>query len=155
MINLEIKKIRVKINSKDLTYLEEKMKGRRWKVTLSAGTLFLLGLSAQAFSHQTVTLKDINGKPISETLDTSKKITVGGKTYVAGAPVSWEVTCGPCHKDVTGDTSTGLHSPGPIHAAYHIGRGWEEMSDSFGADRVRKGIDWRKFLRSLGDDGAW
>ena len=131
------------------------MKGRRWKVTLSAGTLFLLGLSTQGLAHPAVTLKDINGNPISETLNQSDTVTIGGITYEAGNPVSWEVTCGACHKEITGDVSTGLHSPGPIHAAYHIGRGWEEMSDSFGADRVRKGIDWRKFLRSLGDDGAW
>jgi len=131
------------------------MKGRKWKVTLSAGTLFLLGLSAQGFSHPLVPLKDINGKPISETLNSSDTVVIGGKTYVAGNPVSWEVTCGACHKEITGDVSTGLHSPGPIHAAYHIGRGWEEMSDDFGYERVKAGKDWRKFIRSFGDDGAW
>ncbi len=131
------------------------MRGRRWKVTLSAGTLFLLGLSAQGLAHPAVTLKDINGNPISETLNPSDTVTIGGTTYEAGNPVSWEVTCGSCHKEITGDVSNGLRSPGPIHAAYHVGRGWEEMSDSFGADRVREGIDWRKFIRSLGDDGAW
>ena len=131
------------------------MKRRRWKATLSAGTLFLLGLSAQGFAHPEVPLKDINGKPISETLNPSKTITVGGKTYVAGNPVSWEVTCGSCHKEITGDVKAGLHSPGPIHAAYHVGRGWEEMADDFGYKRVKAGKDWRKFLRSFGDDGAW
>jgi hypothetical protein len=29
------------------------------------------------------------------------------------------------------------------------------MADDFGANRVREGKDWRKFLRSFGDDGAW
>ena len=131
------------------------MKRRRWKATISMGTLFLLGLSSQALGHPKVPLKDINGKPISETLNPSDTITIGNATYVAGNPVSWEVTCGYCHKEITGDVSQGLHSPGPIHAAYHVGRGWEEMSDDFGYQRVKAGKDWRKFLRSFGDDGAW
>jgi len=131
------------------------MKRRRWKATISVGTLFLLGLSSQALGHEPVPLKDINGKPISETLNPSDTITIGNATYVAGNPVSWEVTCSQCHKEITGDASQGLHSPGPIHAAYHVGRGWEEMSDDFGYQRVKAGKDWRKFLRSFGDDGAW
>ncbi|SMO72165.1 hypothetical protein SAMN06269117_1226 [Balnearium lithotrophicum] len=131
------------------------MKRRRWKAALSTGTLFLLGVSAQALGHPAVPLRDINGKPISETLNPSDTITIGNSTYIAGNPVSWEVTCGSCHKEVTGDVKGGLHSPGPIHATYHIGRGWDELSDDFGYERVKAGKDWRKFLRSFGDDGAW
>ncbi|ADU96933.1 hypothetical protein Theam_0966 [Thermovibrio ammonificans HB-1] len=128
---------------------------RRWKTTLSISSAFLMGLTLQAQAHGPVTLKDINGNPISQTLNATDSITIGGTTYYAGNPVSWEVTCGSCHSDVTGDVKGGLHSPGPIHATYHVGRGWDEMADDFGANRVREGKDWRKFLRSFGDDGAW
>jgi hypothetical protein len=128
---------------------------RRWKATLSLSSAFLLGVTLQAQAHQAVTLKDINGTPISQTLDPNKTVVVGGVTYEAGNPVSWEATCGSCHSKITGDVSEGLRSPGPIHATYHVGRGWDEMADDFGANRVREHKDWRKFLRSFGDDGAW
>jgi len=133
------------------------MKAKGWGKVLPTTTLFLLGALSQAFGHDPVTLKDINGNPISETLKNSDTVTIGNATYVAGNPVSWEVTCGSCHnhQDITGDLSNGLHSPGPIHGTYHIGRGWDEMSDDFGYKRVKAGKDWRKFLRSFGDDGAW
>ncbi len=126
---------------------------RKWRHVLSLSSLVLSGLVANAYGHPAVPLKDINGGPI--TLDCSDNVTIGGVTYCAGQPVSWEATCGACHTNITGDVSGGVKKPGPIHAAYHIGRGWEDMSDDFGAKRVLEGKDWRKFLRSFGDDGAW
>jgi hypothetical protein len=131
------------------------MKSHRWKRKLTLGTAFILSLTAQAYSHDPVPLRDINGNLIKESLNESDSITVGGVTYYAGPPVSWEATCGYCHPSVTGDVKGGVKAPGPIHSAYHVGRGWDEMSDSFGAERVKEGKDWRKFLRSFGDDGAW
>ncbi|MEO2083005.1 MAG: hypothetical protein ABGX12_03140 [Desulfurobacteriaceae bacterium] len=128
---------------------------RRWKVKLSITSLFLLG-AVQAMAqdpHEAVPLRDIEGNPI--TLSENDTITINGVTYKAGNPVSWEATCGHCHDAITGNVKQGVHSPGPIHTAYHIGRGWEEMSDDFGTERVLKGKDWRKFIRSFGDDGAW
>ena len=131
------------------------MRNRRWRASLSVSSLFALALATQAAAHPAVELRDINGVPISQTLDGSKSLQIGGTTYYAGNPVSWEGTCGKCHKSITGDVGNGVKSPGPIHGTYHIGRGWDEMSDDFGAKRVEEKEDWRKFLRSLGDDGAW
>ncbi len=127
----------------------------RWRSRLLISSAFLSAAVLQAYGHPAVELKDINGISIRSTLDLNECVVVGGKKYCAGNPVSWEVTCGACHDEVTGDVSGGLKAPGAIHGAYHVGRGWEEMSDSFGADRVRQGKDWRKFIRSFGDDGAW
>ncbi len=137
----------------NVLYSEVIMKRLRWKSTLTMGSAFLLALTGQALSHDPVPLRDIDGNLI--TTDSNDCIEIGGKTYCAGAPVSWEATCGYCHPKITGDVKGGVKSPGPIHAAYHIGRGWDEMADDFGAERVREGKDWRKFLRSFGDDGAW
>jgi hypothetical protein len=128
-------------------------RGLKIKKGLSLSTFFLLTLVAQAYGHDPVPLRDIDGNLIKP--DPNDTITVGGKTYYAGAPVSWEATCGYCHPKITGNVKGGVKSPGPIHAAYHVGRGWEEMADDFGAKRVLEGKDWRKFLRSFGDDGAW
>lgn len=136
-------------------YLRRGLPIRKGISLLSLVALGALTGSVPAYSHPAVPLKDINGKPIADTLNSSDNVTIGGVTYYAGNPVSWEATCGACHKEITGDVTGGVHSPGPIHAAYHIGRGWEEMADNFGAERVKEGNDWRKFLRSLGDDGAW
>ncbi|RKQ61774.1 hypothetical protein C7457_1221 [Thermovibrio guaymasensis] len=131
------------------------MKSFRWKRALTMSSTFLLALTAQAFSHPSVSLRDINGNEIADTLNENDCITVGGKRYCAGAPVSWEATCGYCHPKITGNVKGGVKSPGPIHSAYHVGRGWDELSDDFGAKRVLEGKDWRKFIRSFGDDGAW
>ncbi len=127
----------------------------RWRSRLLVSSAFVTAAVFQAYGHGAIELKTIDGKPVSQTLNLNDCITVKDKTYCAGDPVSWEVTCGSCHDEVTGDVSGGLKTPGPIHRAYHVGRGWEELSDSFGADRVRQGKDWRKFIRSFGDDGAW
>ena len=126
-----------------------------WRSKLALSSAFVMAAALQAYAHNAVELKDVNGNPISSTLDCSKKVVVNGKEHCAGNPVSWEVTCGACHKEVTGDVSSGLKEPGPIHRTYHVGRGWVNMSDSFGAERVKEGKDWRKFIRSFGDDGAW
>ncbi len=131
------------------------MRSRRWRASLSVSSLFALALATQAAAHPAVELRDINGVPISQTLDKSKSLQIGNTTYYAGNPVSWEATCGKCHKSITGDVENGVRAPGPIHGTYHIGRGWDEMSDDFGAKRVEEKKDWRKFLRSFGDDGAW
>ncbi len=126
----------------------------RQSLTLTTASILGAVLAASpAFSHPAVPLKDISANPIL--LNCSDNVTLGGKTYCEGNPVSWETTCGACHSKVTGDVTGGVHSPGPIDASYHVGRGWDEMSDEFGAERVKKGEDYRKFLRSLGDDGAW
>ncbi|WP_457677842.1 hypothetical protein [Thermovibrio sp.] len=133
------------------------MKRRKWQKTLTMSSAFLLTLTAQALSqeHPAVPLRDINGNLISNELNKNDSITIGTTTYYAGPPVSWEATCGKCHSEITGDVSGGVKSPGPIHETYHIGRGWVNMSDDFGAKRVLEGKDWRKFIRSFGDDGAW
>jgi len=138
-----------------MSYSEVIMKRLRWKSTLTMSSAFLLALTGQALSHDPVPLRDINGELITKSLNENDCITIGGAKYCAANPVSWEATCGYCHPKITGDVKGGVNSPGPIHAAYHIGRGWDEMSDDFGAKRVLEGKDWRKFLRSFGDDGAW
>ncbi|WP_163328139.1 hypothetical protein GFV12_01230 [Desulfurobacterium thermolithotrophum] len=132
------------------------MASRSLRKVLSLASLFTMGAlacSSSAYPHPAVPLKDIDGNPI--TLNTSKCIKIGNKEYCEGKPVSWEATCGACHKEITGDVTGGVHFPGPVHTAYHIGRGWNELADNFGAERVKEGKDYRKFLRSFGDDGAW
>ncbi|GAB6075805.1 hypothetical protein [Desulfurobacterium crinifex] len=134
------------------------MASRSLRKVLSVASLFALGAltgSTTAYSHPDVPLKDINGTDIAVTLKPNNCLPINGIEYCEGNPVSWEATCGACHKEITGDVSGGVNSPGPIHAAYHIGRGWEELADNYGAERVKAGKDFRKFLRSFGDDGAW
>jgi len=126
------------------------------KKQLRAATIFLLLSSSvfvqKAYSHPAIPLKDINGNSI---VLTDNCVVKNGVEFCEGNPVSWEATCGACHKEITGNVLSGVKKPGYIHSSYHVGRGWDEMKDSFGEERVNKGEDWRKFLRSLGDDGAW
>jgi len=136
--------------------------GRKWRrsrLSLTTGFILSAVVASQSFAHDPVELRDIEGNPVAQGLK-DEFVEVQdreGNTVrlFKGEPVSFEKTCGKCHKDIITDIRASHHGAVGLHDM-----GWMDNPETRGDDTGTKDFVTNvvlkmRYFRTKSHYGGW